>query len=512
MGKIDRKTRIPGLVMLASVLILSGCWREDFEECPETAEITLVTEWSDRAPDVDIPEQYRAVIGDYSETLSGVSNTLGYRFAPGTYRGYVHNLPAGMSVGGGTVSVDAEESGIRNDPGYLFTWSDEIAGLRMGERREIPVPMRQQTGEIRYEIAMEDGGDIADYVKSINGVTVSGIASSFDLQTGEHSDPSSVLPLFALESNVYAASSRILGTAGASQQMTIKYELEGGSAGEQILTKDITSFLDGFNRNKTGEYRILFVMLQTNISGRVTLVTQWDERSADASIPAQYDAKIGTYAGTLTGTSNNIDYDFSPGDYRVNVYNTPAGFEVENMYATVEAAGNGIDALPGYLFTYTGRTAVSSSAGNTIYAPMVQQVGTVGCQIVMKNPALDVNNYISAVSAQLSGVASRINLENAALSMPSSIAPVFTPDGLAMTAASRILGTVGSVQTLTLDMTLTGSAGTQTLTVDAGTLLAGFNADKRGSYDIVIELETVDGLTGAILGWTVSGGFTGDLD
>ena len=476
--------------------------------------ITLITEWEPRGAGVDIPGYYQAIIGDYSGVLSGVRNVINHDFAPGTHHVNVYNFPEKISISGKTASVAWAGATLENMPGVLFTYSGEVVDLKKNEHREILAPMKQQVGAVTYEIVMEDGSDISDYISSIHGVTVDGIASSIDIETGALSGPASIAPAFTLSGGKYVSSSRILGTVGASQTFRMQFEITG-AVGTHTLTKDITSLFEGFNANKTGNHHILVIIhMSDGLPGEITLTTQWNDRGAGVAIPSGYRAVVGHYSGMLTGITNVLDYDFAPGDHHVNVYTTPGSIEINGMVADVAAAGTGfVNAMPGFLFTYTGdATGLLKNEKREILAPMTQQVGTVTYEIVMADGS-PVGNFVSAVDhASLSGVASRINLETGALSNPSSIALPFSPDGNRYAAESRILGILGTTQTLSLRLTLAGSGETQTLSRNIQPELVNFNAAKSGAYHIVIRITNIDSLTGRIIGWETGGGLTGEIN
>ncbi len=246
-------------------------------------------------------------------------------------------------------------------------------------------------------------------------------------------------------------------------------------------------------------------------AGRITLVTEWDGRSADASIPDQYRAIVGNYWEVLSGTRNTLDYGFEPGDYDAVVYNKPEKFLTDDLTGVVAPDGTGIDAMPGYMFTWSGRVLdLKADEVREIIAPMKQQVGLVHYRIVMDDGS-DIGQHISAVDAQVDNIASKIDIYAGTISAPAYMRPAFALDSNEFKATSRMLGTVGASQTLTLDLTLTGRFGSQRLTTDIGGLWAGFNDNKTDVYYIVITITQI-GINGAIQDWTAGGEYNGNID
>lgn len=247
-------------------------------------------------------------------------------------------------------------------------------------------------------------------------------------------------------------------------------------------------------------------------NGLLTLVTEWNHRSPGVEIPASYRAIVGDYSETLSGLRNVLDHEFAPGNHHVNVYNTPEKIQITGVTATVAASGDGIDAMPGFLFTWAGDViGLQKDENREILAPMIQQVGVVTYEIRMEDGS-DIGNHITAVEATLDNIASQLHIETSALSAPAKISPVFTLQGGKFEAGSRILGVIGNVQTLTMEVTLAGGAGTQTLWRDIAPILDGFNADKLGTYHVVIEITGINQVTGRITDWIVGGDLVGKID
>lgn len=93
---------------------------------------------------------------------------------------------------------------------------------------------------------------------------------------------------------------------------------------------------------------------------------------------------------------------------------------------------------------------------------------------------------------------------------PTSTVFSFTRDGSKLTADARLLGTMGAVQTLVLDIVFTDGGRTQRTEVNLTEALADFNSDMTTAYRVTGTLETPVGMEegkGEITGWE-----TGDED
>ena len=108
---------------------------------------------------------------------------------------------------------------------------------------------------------------------------------------------------------------------------------------------------------------------------------------------------------------------------------------------------------------------------------------------------------IQAVTDTLSGIAGAFDMEaEQTTGEPASTVVAFTRDGDKLTADARLLGTMGAVQTLVLDIAFTDGGRTQRTEVDLTEALADFNGNMTDGYRVTGTLET------PITGWeTVDG-------
>lgn len=118
---------------------------------------------------------------------------------------------------------------------------------------------------------------------------------------------------------------------------------------------------------------------------------------------------------------------------------------------------------------------------------------------------------IQSVTATLSGIAGIFDMEKGqTIGEPTSTVFSFTRDGSKLTADARLLGTMGDVQALVLDIVFTDGGRTQRTEVDLTEALADFNGDMTTAYRVTGTLETPVGMEegkGEITGWeTVEGG------
>ena len=81
------------LSVWCAVLLLAACDVKDpiFNTShPDYEIVTLTAQWSGIGEGLAVPESYTIKAGNYTATLTGVTNKLDYLFEPGDYRFYVY--------------------------------------------------------------------------------------------------------------------------------------------------------------------------------------------------------------------------------------------------------------------------------------------------------------------------------------------------------------------------------------------------------------------------------------
>lgn len=229
-----------------------------------------------------------------------------------------------------------------------------------------------------------------------------------------------------------------------------------------------------------------------------------------------------TYAADMDGhtvefTQTPFVYPdlLTPGPHSMVIYNRAEGFTFDGRTARVKAPegrsradGATVIPLPGYLRTVSQEITVT--ADDTLRVNPVPQQRVRDLQLELEvtqgRPEL-----IQSVTATLSGLAGIFDMEKGqTIGEPTSTVLSFTRDGSKLTADARLLGTMGDVQTLVLDIVFTDGGRTQRTEVDLTEALADFNGDMTTAYRVTGTLETPVGMEegkGEITGWE-----TGDED
>lgn len=228
-----------------------------------------------------------------------------------------------------------------------------------------------------------------------------------------------------------------------------------------------------------------------------------------------YVLDINGQTADITGSPFTFPDLLTPGTYSLVVYNRAEGFTFDGRMAQVHtedgktrADGASIIPLPGYLKTASREiTVVADDTLHLTPAPQ-QRVRDLHIEFTVTQGRPEL---IQTVTGTLSGIAGAFDMEaEQTTGEPASTIVAFTRDGDKLTADARLLGTMGAVQTLVLDIAFVDGGRTQQTEVDLTEALADFNGNMTDSYRVTGTLETPVGMEegkGEITGWeTVEGG------
>jgi len=249
-------SRVFYVILIISVIFtFFGCDADQFNTShPNEGGIILTVDWSNVATNAPTTYQVRLVFPSGStkviDNLAGVTNNLVAE--PGETMMYVYNEAEYINVSGNKAYVNPVDGGIAHYPGLFFSYYDRIFTERDKDITHKAAMMRQ-TGELKFTFAIKPANMIGK-IKTIHA-TLDGVASTFDMQTGELS-ASSVIRT-ALSKNSYYATAiiRLLGFDSSSKQnLRLDIELENGS--KTSVTTDLTSLVSEFNHSKNALFSL----------------------------------------------------------------------------------------------------------------------------------------------------------------------------------------------------------------------------------------------------------------
>lgn len=248
--------------------------------------------------------------------------------------------------------------------------------------------------------------------------------------------------------------------------------------------------------------------------GKITVTADWSARGEGIDIPATWTIAMGDYTGTETTATHAPDHLFAPGSYTLVAWNPAEGITVSGTTATVAPAsgsqttGSFIDNAPGWFFTHAEQVSIEKDTDYPLTAAMQQRVRELQLELEVTQGRPEL---IQSVTATLSGIAGAFDMARGQTSgEPASTVFSFTRDGSRLTADARLLGTMGAVQTMVLDIVFVDGGRTQRTEVDLTEAMKDFNDDRTTAYRVTGTLETPVGMEegkGEITGWeTVEGG------
>ena len=248
--------------------------------------------------------------------------------------------------------------------------------------------------------------------------------------------------------------------------------------------------------------------------GKITVTADWSARGEGIDIPATWTIAMGDYTGTETAATHAPDHLFAPGSYTLVAWNPAEGITVSGTTATVAPAsgsqttGTFIDNAPGWFFTHAEQVSIEKDTDYPFTAAMRQQVRELQLELEVTQGRPEL---IQSVTATLSGIAGAFDMARGQTTgEPASTVFSFTRDGSRLTADARLLGTMGAVQTMVLDIVFVDGGRTQRTEVDLTEAMKDFNDDMTTAYRITGTLETPVGMeecNAEITGWeSVEGG------
>lgn len=248
--------------------------------------------------------------------------------------------------------------------------------------------------------------------------------------------------------------------------------------------------------------------LEDPLKGRITLTTDWSNRTDGIEQPASYTLILNNQTLTFSNITNLLP-ELEAGTYPIHIYNIPEKITVSGTSASVTTTGYTVDPLPGWLFTSITEATYADFKEETITAVMQQQVRQLTITLKPEGGTVD---RITSITASLSGVAGAWDFkDNKPAGNAVNVSLSFTKqtDGT-WQAIVRLLGIAGTQQRLTGTVTFKdGSPDALPLESDLSASLSHFNSDKKTPLSLrgeMKETSTEIGFTGVITSWETGNG------
>lgn len=248
--------------------------------------------------------------------------------------------------------------------------------------------------------------------------------------------------------------------------------------------------------------------LEDPLKGRITLTTDWSNRTDGIEQPTSYTLILNNQTLTFSNITNLLP-ELEAGTYPIHIYNIPEKITVSGTSASVTTTGYTVDPLPGWLFTSITEATYADFKEETITAVMQQQVRQLTITLKPEGGTVD---RITSITASLSGVAGAWDFkDNKPAGNAVNVSLSFTKqtDGT-WQAIVRLLGIAGTQQRLTGTVTFKdGSPDALPLESDLSASLSHFNSDKKTPLSLrgeMKETSTEIGFTGVITSWETGNG------
>lgn len=251
--------------------------------------------------------------------------------------------------------------------------------------------------------------------------------------------------------------------------------------------------------------------------GKVTVTADWTARGEGISVPEKWTVNIGDYTGEETSATHSPDYLFTPGDYRIIVYNPAADITVSGTKATVSPAsgnwdgvGSFISGTPGVLFTHVQDVVIEKDREHGFTAMMRQQVRRLTLVI---EPTGDAADRIESIEGYLNGAAGTLDFAEDTHGTPSNVELHFTKitegaDVGKWSATVELLGTAGTGQRLTAQLRFAdNNPKAVTFSSDLTEALKDFNGNKAEALTLggsIVETPAEGGFSATITDWEIA--------
>lgn len=241
--------------------------------------------------------------------------------------------------------------------------------------------------------------------------------------------------------------------------------------------------------------------------GAVVVKADFSARSASADVPAEY-LLLHTCCGTESPRSmpsaetKCFPELFNPGKHTFHAWNNCDKMTVTGDMINVNATAPGkIEPMPGYLFTARQEIDIIQDDTTRINLQMAQRTRDLRFELTVTEGDPEL---IASVSGTLSGIAGTFSLAGQKITGDASSAVIsFVRDGGEITADARLLGIIGTGQSLELEVRFTDRPDIHCVSVDLEEALSGFNDNMTTTRKITGNLETPIGMdaTATITGW-----------
>jgi len=232
--------------------------------------VFLITDWSERGDNIDIPESYTVKIGEYIIILSGTTNPIDYLFPEGKYTINIWNTTKPITVSDKIATTGYTAS----DPGWFFTGRKEVK-IEIDGEHSVVVNMQQQVRQLTFELEIADN---IQYRFTSVSATLSGVAGTLNMDNGMHGDPTTIALTFTedMNDNRWKTTVRLLGVTGNKQTLTLTMNPDDSNISLNTVISDLSYQLASFNEDKKTPLTLIARVEGTqNGEEMITTISDW---------------------------------------------------------------------------------------------------------------------------------------------------------------------------------------------------------------------------------------------
>lgn len=249
--------------------------------------------------------------------------------------------------------------------------------------------------------------------------------------------------------------------------------------------------------------------------GAVLFKADFSNRSTSAEIPAEYSLQhicCGEETPCTMPSQKAECYPtpITPGRHTFNAWNDCGKMALTNGIIKVNEIEPGIESMPGYLFTVQHEADIVQDDTVNVTLPMAQRNRDLQIELIVSEGDA---RLIASTSGILTGIAGEFSLsEQKVTGNATCTLLAFTRDGSRLTADARILGIIGTEQSIDIEVRFTDRPDILIVSVDLSEAMSDFNEDMTTTRKITIDLGTPVGadITATIKGWKDVDGETAD--
>lgn len=256
-------------------LVITSCVKDILYNTPHPfmGALEVTADWSAASSDASIPKEYVILTDNHKQVVTEKTNVFNQLLSKGEHSLVIVNIPEDISLNGKIASVNIGTDGyLSASPGYLFAFTKNIY-VNADDTLHITAPLKQLTRRLDIQLTATEG----DYTRVQKATaTLSGIASTIDIETENRSKPAQARNVFSKNEKEFTLFFHLLGVIQEQSQI-LTVDILFTDESTLCVKSDLTEFLKEYN-NGTQPLTLkgsLSLPVEANIAGAG--VINWNE-------------------------------------------------------------------------------------------------------------------------------------------------------------------------------------------------------------------------------------------